>query len=122
MRIVLHGGMRRAFLVAVIALAGCGGEARAPEDVARQYVASDDPAKCDDADLAFLEEQTGEDGAAARDACRRNVERTSPPRDVRYVSQSARGELRTVRLEADGQDVRVELRPEGDDWLVVGLN
>ena len=106
----------------LLALAGCGGDARSAEEVARAYVAEDDPAKCDDADLGFLERQTGEAGEAARGACRRNVERTDPPEDVRVVDVSGRGELRVVRLEADGQDVRVTLRPADDAWAVVGLN
>lgn len=108
--------------VLLAALAGCGGGGdRPPEDVARDYVASDDPAKCDDADLGFLERQTRRRGEEAREVCRRNVERTRPPKDVRVRSQQVRGDGAEVLLEADGQLVRVLLRRAGDDWRVTGF-
>lgn len=115
--------MRRALLLAVL-FAGCGGGGaeRAPGDVAREYVASDDPAKCDDADLAFLERQTRRRGDAARAACRRNVERTQPPGGVRVRSQKTDGDRAEVLLEAGGQDVRVVLRRAGGRWLVAGFS
>ncbi|HEV2814047.1 MAG TPA: hypothetical protein VGW10_12415 [Solirubrobacteraceae bacterium] len=115
--------MRPAATVLVLAaLAGCGGdEPRAPEEVARAYVASDDPAKCDDADLAFLERQSKRKGDAARQACRRSVESTSPPKDVRVRSQKVRGDRAEVVLEASGQRLRVTLRRSGDAWRVTGL-
>ena len=103
------------------ALVGCGGEQRTPEEVAREYLASDDPAKCDDADLAFLERQTPRKGEAAREACRRSVERSDPPTNVRVRSHEVRGDRAEVLLEAAGQRVRVTLRRSGDDWRVTGL-
>ena len=109
-------------VVLLCASAACGGgEDRPPEEVAREYVASDDPGKCDDADLGFLERQTGEKGEAARDVCRRNVERSDPPREVRVSRHDVEGERATVLLDADGQRVRVTLRRSGGRWLVAGL-
>ena len=115
--------MRRAAtaLLLVAASSGCGGDDRSPSEVARTYVAADDPGKCDDADLAFLERQTRRSGDAARSACRRSVERTKPPRDVRVLSERVRGEGASVDLVAGGQDVRVLLRRAGDRWLVTGF-
>ena len=114
--------MRPAAIVLLLAaLAGCGGEQRPPDDVAREYVASDDPGKCDDADLAFLERQSRRDGEAARDACRRSVEQSSPPTDVRVRSHEVRGDRAEVVLVASGQTLRVTLRRSGDVWRVTGL-
>ena len=107
--------------VVLVAVAGCGGDDRSPQDVAREYVASDDPEKCDDADLAFLERQTRERGDAAREACRRSVERGSPPKGVRVVEAETRGDEAEVRLEAAGQRIRVRLRRDGDRWRVIDL-
>jgi hypothetical protein len=113
---------RAATAVVLLALSGCGGDERSPEEVARAYVASDDPAKCDDADLRFLEGQTRERGDEARAACRRNVETTTPPRDVRVRSTGTRGDDAVVLLETAGELIRVQLARDGDRWIVVGLN
>ncbi|MDQ5808954.1 MAG: hypothetical protein M3320_09780, partial [Actinomycetota bacterium] len=62
-------------LLAALLAGGCGGGGdRPPEEVARDYVASGDPAKCDDADFGFLERQSRRKGEEAREACRRSVE------------------------------------------------
>lgn len=107
-------------LLAVLALAGCGG-AKAPEEVALDYVRSDDPAKCEEASPAFLERQTRRRGAAARQACERAVRGSDPPDEVEVVDEEVRGDRAEVRLEADTQDVLVTLERRGDDWLVSGL-
>lgn len=109
-------------LLALLALAGCGGsEARSVDEVARDYLASDDPAKCNDADLAFLEQQSKRKGDAARAACRRSVERTSPPKEVESRGSSVKGGRAEVRFLADGQAVTVLLRKVGERWLVTGF-
>ena len=109
-------------LVALLALAGCGGtEARSVEEVARDYVASDKPSKCNDADLAFLERESRRKGEAARDACRRSVERTTPPGEVETRGVSVKGGRAEIRLVADGQQVTVLLRKVGERWLVTGF-
>ena len=102
------------------ALGACGG-AEDPDQVALEYVRSDDPAKCERAATAFLEQQTGRRGAAARRACERAVREADPPGDVRVVGTDVRGSRADVRLEADTQDVRVTLERRGDRWLVSGL-
>lgn len=109
-------------LLAVALLGGCGdGAARAPQEVARAYVAGGDPAKCDDAALAFLERQTDRRGDAAREACRRAVARGRPPQEVRVTGQDAAGDRARVQLEADGQRVSVELERQDGRWLVAGF-
>ncbi|HEX8084925.1 MAG TPA: hypothetical protein VF529_11605 [Solirubrobacteraceae bacterium] len=102
-------------------LAGCGGDERSPDEVAREYLTSDDPAKCEDADPAFLERQTRKEGDEAIEQCRRNVESGSPPKGVRYVNIAVAGDRATVRFEVSGQPVRVSLRHRGDRWLVTDL-
>ena len=101
-------------------LLACGASP-APEEVARSYVASDDPEKCDDAALEFLERQTRRRGEDARAACERNVERSDPPSPVRVVGHRVRGDRAEVRLEAGGQTVRVDLERRDGDWKVTGL-
>ena len=108
--------------VVLLALAGCGGtDARSVQEVAQEYLTSDDPAKCRDADLAFLERESGRKGEAARDACRRSVERTSPPQRVEHRGLAVKGSRAEVHFVADGQDVTVLLRKVGERWLVTGF-
>lgn len=111
---------RLALLGAAALLAACGDD-RSAQEVARGYVASDDPEKCDDVSQAFLERQTRRRGDAARSACERAVKRFRPPSGVSVTSASERGDRAEVRLEASGQDVLVRLERRGDRWLVVGL-
>ena len=114
--------MRRAIAAALLAaLSGCGGDDRSPREVARTYVAGDDPEKCDDADLRFLERSTGRRGDAAREACRQSVEEARPPRDVRVRSEKVTGDRAEVVLDAAGQSLRVTLRRGDGGWLVTGL-
>ena len=115
--------MRRAPLALLLAaLAGCGGgDDRSPQEVAREYVAGKGAARCDDADLAFLERQTRRSGDAARDACRRSAENVRPPRDVRVRSHTVEGDRAEVVLEAAGQALRVTLVRRDGRWLVSGL-
>jgi hypothetical protein len=116
--------MRRAPAALLLAaLAGCGGGGgeRSPSEVARDYVAGDDPEKCDDADQRFLERQTRRKGDAAREACRRSVEESRPPREVSVRSESVDGDEAEVLLEAAGQSLRVTLRRTDDRWLVTGF-
>ena len=119
--------MFRALLVTLVLaapLAGCGESgppARGAEQVAREYVASRDPAKCDDAALPFLERQTRERGEAARAACRRAAARLRPPRRVRVTGMVREGDRARVRLEADGQRVAIELERRDGRWLVTGF-
>ena len=114
---------RTSIAVLLVALAGCGGGGgdRSPKEVAREYVASDDASKCDDADLAFLERQTKRRGDEARATCRRNVEQAKPPGDVRVRSEKVTGDTAGVLVEAGGQEVVVRLRRDGDRWLVTGF-
>jgi hypothetical protein len=114
--------MRRALLITAVLVAGCGSPERPPEDVARNYVASDDPEKCDkDADIAFLETQTHKKDEAAREECRRNVERSKPPKDVKVLGKEVNGNRAEVELEASGQHIRVLLRRLGGYWRVTGF-
>lgn len=109
-------------LLALLALAGCGGDgARSVDEVAREYLISDDPGKCRDADLAFLEQQSRRKGQAARDACRRSVAETKPPRRVEVRGVAVKGGRAEVRFLADGQNVTVLLRKVAEQWLVTGL-
>jgi len=102
-------------------LTGCGGQERSPGDVARAYVGGDGPARCEDASLRFLEQQTGESGDAARAACRRAARRLRPPADVRVTRDRTQGDRAEVVLEAGGQEVVVGLERGGDGWLVTRI-
>ena len=112
---------RHSLAIVLLLAAGCGGGERSPQDVAREYVASDDPSKCDDAELRFLERQTHRRGDAAREACRDSVRTTDPPRDVKVRSKKVDGDDAGVLLDADGQEVVVKMRRVDGRWLVAGF-
>jgi len=107
-------------LAAAGLLAGCGDQ-RPPEEVARRYVASDDPGKCKDAAQSFLERQTRRRGEAARAACRRAVERVGRPLEVAVASREVRDDRAEIGLRANGQRVAVRLVKRDGRWQVVGL-
>jgi hypothetical protein len=110
--------------VTLALLTACGGGDggdRAPEDVARRYVASEDPAKCDDATQALLERNSRRRGAAARKACREAVARFDPPAGVKVTGKEVEGNRARVDLRAGGQDVTVSLTRDGDRWRVSAL-
>ena len=111
---------RLALLGAAALLGACGGE-RSPDAVAKAYVGGKDPAKCEDASLAFLERQRRRRGAAARAAGREAVKRFDPPAGVEVKGITRRGDRARVVLQAGGQEVVVRLERPDDRWLVAGF-
>lgn len=113
--------MRLPLIIAVaVLLAGCGAEPK-PEKIARDYVASTNPDKCDYVDLEFLERLTERRGKAARRACRDATMRFRPPQDVKVGRSEVKGNRAEVELVASGQDITVRLERREDRWLVSGL-
>jgi hypothetical protein len=117
-----------AALVAAVALAsGCGSEVR-PQDVAKTYVGSNAAGKCAALTQQLLEQLTGDQGAAARAACRRNVVRFPAPRHVLVSRVEGGGDdpdagagKVVVALVADGHPADVQLVRRGERWLISGL-
>jgi hypothetical protein len=125
----LHSG---ALVLAAAVLVGCGGEGPGPQDVARDFVRTNAPAKCDLLAQSLVEQLTEQRGAAARDACRRNVVRFAAPREVRLPegegeaerereAQAAEGTAAKVDLLVDGRETGVQLNKRDGRWLIVGL-
>jgi hypothetical protein len=120
------GASAAALLVAAV-LAGCG--ETEPKDVARDYVATNRADKCDLLTQGLVEQLTGRRGEAARAACRRNVVRFAPPKDVRVrggeeeeEGQEAEEAGETeVELVVDGHPADVKLVRHGERWLIAGM-
>jgi hypothetical protein len=124
----LHSGAL--VLLAGLLVACGGGEERGPSDVAREFVATSSPAKCDLLAQPLLEQLTTENGEAARAACRRNVVRFPAPRDVRLRDGGGEAERDAdadaaadaeVELLVDGREAGVKLNKRDGRWLIVGL-
>jgi hypothetical protein len=130
-----RGAASLLLLAGGVLLAGCG--AGTPEDVAVSYVGSNAADKCDLLTQGLVERLTGERGAAARAACRRNVVRVPAPRDVRVRGVSggeeggeaerrreAAGGVEAeseVRLVADGRAAEVRLVKRHERWQIAAL-
>jgi hypothetical protein len=120
------GASLAALVAAAVLAAGCGEEK--PADVARSYVATNKPAKCDLLTQGLLEQLTGRQGGSARAACRRNVVRFPAPKDVRVrggaEEQGEEGEEAgetEVQLVVDGHPADVKLVHRGEQWLIAGM-
>jgi hypothetical protein len=124
-----------ALMAGLVLVAGCG-EGAKPQDVARDYVATNKASKCDALDRALVEQLTAKRGDAALATCRENVVRFPAPRDVKVAqvktSESgseaererageAGGEEAEVRLVIDGKEAEVRLRKLEGEWRIVAL-
>jgi hypothetical protein len=120
----LRCGASAVAILAAAVLAGCGEEK--PADVARDYVATNGPAKCALLTQGLVEQLTGRQGAAARAACRRNVVRFPAARHVR-VRGGDEGEEHEeagqaeVELVVDGHPADVQLVRRGEHWFIAGM-
>jgi hypothetical protein len=120
------GASAAALVAAAVLAAGCGEEK--PADVARAYVATNEPGKCAMLTQGLLEQLTGDQGQAARAACRRNVVRFAAPKDVRVRGgegeEGEEGEEAgetEVELVVDGHPADVKLVRHGEHWLIAGM-
>ena len=102
-----------------VAFAGCGATAEVPPDeVARDFVTSNAPAKCRLLTPELLEQQTGRRGPAALRFCERNVVRFPAARDVRVLEAEVAGPRAQVELVADGSEERFELVRTDEGWRI----
>ncbi len=108
---------RHAVLALALALAGCGG-GDSPQEVVRDYVTTNDPAKCRLLVPELLERQTGRTGAGAIRFCEENVRREQPPAEVRIVESEILGGKAQVELVVDQAEERVELVKRDGDWRI----
>lgn len=108
---------RPILLLTVVVLAGCGGGASPPE-IVRDYVTSNEPAKCKLLTRALLERQTGRRGADALRFCATNVVREQPPADLRIVESETRGGRALVELVVGDAEERIELVKEPEGWRI----
>lgn len=118
-------------MLAAGVLAGCGGEGPGPQDVARDFVATNAPSKCELLAQPLVEQLTEKTGAAARAECRRNVVRFAAPKEVRLPGgeseaerereRAAEGTAAKVDLLVDGRETGVQLNKRDGRWLIVGL-
>jgi hypothetical protein len=104
----------------MLGLVACGGT-KPPQDVAREYVATNAPRKCDALTQSLVERLTQRRGEAARAACRRNVARFAAPRDVKVRQTHAEGRVAEVQLIADGRPAEIRLVKQGGRWRISGL-
>ena len=107
-------------VLVVVTLTACGGT-KPPQDVAREYLATNAPSKCDALTQALVERLTQRRGAAARAACRRNVARFAAPHDVKVRRTHADDRVADVELLADGRPAEIRLVKHAGRWRIAGL-
>jgi len=86
--------------------------------VAREFVSTNDPAKCDLLTPELLERQTERRGAAARRFCAMNVAREPRPTAVRVIEAEVAGGKAIVELLVDNREERLELVRRDGRWLI----
>ena len=97
--------------------AGCGGGA-SPQEVARDFVATNEPAKCKLVLLEVLERQTGRRGEEALRSCEANVGSTPPARDIRIIESETIAGVVVVEMVVDDREERIGLVKRDGKWLI----
>ena len=97
--------------------AGCGGGA-SPQEVAREFVATNEPAKCKLILPEVLERQTGQRGDAALRFCEANVGSTPRPSDIRVVESETVAGTVVVEMIVDDREERIGLVKRDGKWRI----
>ena len=77
-----------------------------------------DPDTCDLFSQSFKEENSGETGTAADDACRENVDADDEPFDIKIKEIDVTGDNADVRASVDGDLGIVKMVNEDGDWKI----
>lgn len=104
-------------LVLLAVLGGCGGDP-SPQEVARDYVTSNEPAKCKLLTRALLERQTGRRGADAVRFCEANVVREQAPSKLRVIETEVVDGRALVEVVVDDAEERIELVKRAEGWRI----
>jgi len=107
-----------ALAAAALLAAACGEDDDSPQAVARAWVATSEPSLLRP---ELLEQLTGRTGAAAREACERNVVRAPRRRDVRVAEVEVAGARAEVEVRFHGGETRVQLLRGDDGWRISGV-
>ena len=110
-----------ALAAAALLAAACGEDDDSPQAVARAWVATSEHSKCALLRPELLEQLTGRTGAAAREACERNVVRAPRRRDVRVAEVEVAGARAEVEVRFHGGETRVQLLRGDDGWRISGV-
>lgn len=108
---------RRALPLLLVLAAGCGG-GDSPQEVARDFLATNEPEKCGLVLPELLERQTGRPGEAAIRFCEQNAGRTAPAGDIRIIESEVRGGIATVELVVDDREERFALVKRDGKWRI----
>jgi len=108
---------RLPLLAVLLTLAACGGGA-SPQEVARDYVTSNEPAKCKLVTRELLERLTGRRGAEALRFCEANVVREQPPEQLEIVESETRGGRALVEVIVGEEEERIELVKAPEGWRI----
>lgn len=84
-------------------------------------MATNEPSKCALLRPELLEQLTGRTGAAARDACERNVVRAPRRRDVKVAEVEVTGARAEVEVRFRGGETRVQLLRGEEGWQISGV-
>ena len=97
--------------------AGCGGGA-SPQEVARDFLATDEPAKCKVILPELLERQTGRRGEDALRFCEANAGLTPPAKDIRVVESETVAGVVVVEMVVDQREERIGLVKRDGRWRI----
>jgi hypothetical protein len=112
-----------AVVVSAAALAGCGDDyPDKPQEVAKRYVATNAGSKCRYLTQRLVETLTGQQGAAARAACRRNVARFAKPGEVKLRDAEVDENDAEVEVLSDGKEAKLSLVRSNGRWRISGFS
>lgn len=103
--------------------AGCGGDGYPdkPQQVAKQYVATNAGSKCRFLTQRLIETLTEKRGAEARRTCERNVARVARPKKVTLREAEVDEHEAEVEVLRDGAEAKLDMVREGDRWKIAGF-
>ena len=112
-----RSGLTTLLAAAGVMLAACGG-GDSPQAVAKEFVTSVDPGKCELLAPETLERVTGRRGKAALDLCKGNVRGAQVPDDAKVIESEVEKGRAEVELIANQREEKLQLVKRDGKWLI----